>query len=140
MARTIENYPDYSVDESGVVYGPKGALKPNRNSRGYYQVSLVKWAGIKRTVCSKSVHRLVAETYIPNPLNKPTVNHKDSDKGNNSVENLEWNTHQENLLHSAAVGTHPTGADHYRFKDGKQGAWRRERRAQINQQYQKEKV
>ena len=106
MARTIEGYPDYSVDEAGVVSGPKRTLKPNRNGRGYYQVSLVKWEGTKRTVRSKAVHRLVAETYIPNPQNKPTVNHKDSNKGNNAVENLEWNTHHENLLHSAAVGTH----------------------------------
>jgi NUMOD4 motif/HNH endonuclease len=52
-----------------------------------------------------TVHRLVAETFIPNVDNKPTVNHKDSNKQNNTITNLEWATHQEQAVHAVEAGT-----------------------------------
>ena len=51
-----------------------------------------------------SVHRLVAQAFIPNPDNKPQVNHKDSDRANNNVINLEWVTSSENNTHAYKFG------------------------------------
>ena len=56
------------------------------------------------------VHRLVAETFIPNPDGKPEVNHKDGDRNNNDVSNLEWVTRSENIRHRIDVlGCKPQG-------------------------------
>ncbi len=74
-------------------------LKPRINNSGYYQVSLPFQEGTKR----KSIHRLVAEAFIPNPENKPEVNHIDGDRLNNRYDNLEWCTRSENSLHSTKV-------------------------------------
>lgn len=66
------------------------------NKNGYYRVTLYKEDGKKDFY----VHRLVAETFIPNIDNKPAINHKDGDKGNNNVDNLEWVTYKENTNHA----------------------------------------
>lgn len=70
------------VGVSGVVYN----CRPTRN--GYTVIGYVSKKTKKMT--SKSLHRLVAENFIPNPRNLPQVNHKDEDKSNNRVDNLEW--------------------------------------------------
>lgn len=67
---------------------------------GYKRVTLCK-DGICKTF---GVHRLVAQTYIPNPNNKPTVNHINADKGDNRVENLEWASHSEQTKHLLKLG------------------------------------
>lgn len=71
-------------------------LKPSTNSKGYLQVMLSK-GGKSKTY---KVHRLVAISFLPNPLSKPQVNHLDGDPSNNLVSNLEWSTCSENIKHS----------------------------------------
>lgn len=71
-------------------------------TRGYYAVML----SMRK---HKKVHRLVAEAFISNPSNKSEVNHKDGNKLNNTLENLEWCTLQENHKHSAAHGLKARG-------------------------------
>lgn len=82
--------------------GKERILKPGRHSKKsgntYYQVHLYK--GGKMNV--KLVHRLVAEAFIPNPDNLPEVNHKDENKFNNCVENLEWCTAKYNVNYGTA--------------------------------------
>lgn len=74
----------------------KGGIYPN----GYKFICLRKNDENKNIM----VHRLVAQTFIPNPYNKPCVNHIDGNKLNNRVENLEWCTPGENLKHAVNIG------------------------------------
>lgn len=77
-----------------------GQKKLGIGSNGYYRVGLYDGNGHKKML---SVHRLLAIAFIPNPDNKPCINHKDSDKLNLSITNLEWVTYQENTDHSISL-------------------------------------
>lgn len=94
---------DYEITRDGEVINKRWRrkVKPQPNGKGYLRVSI----GGKLMF----VHRLVAEKYIPNPDNKPQVNHKDGNKLNNCVANLEWVTNQENRNHAMKNGLHFTG-------------------------------
>lgn len=83
----------FMITKNGMLYreDTNNWYKPFENC-GYLSYHL-KWKG---KTYPKRIHRLVAEAYIPNPENKPFVHHKDHDRFNNSVENLEWATIQEN--------------------------------------------
>ena len=76
-------------------------MKAYVDKKGYNHITLhIDGLGRK----TKLIHRLVAQTHIPNPLKLPQVNHIDGNKSNNSVSNLEWCTGQQNVDHSIKVG------------------------------------
>jgi len=83
---------DIEVTSDGKIYQGEKELTIWKNSKGYWNV----WVDGK----NKKVHRLVALFHIPNPYNKPEINHKDGNKDNNNVNNLEWVTTQENRDHA----------------------------------------
>ena len=89
---------DYEITKDGKVFNKKWGryVKPQPNGTGYLRVHI---AGRMYFV-----HRLVAMTYIPNPNNLPQVNHKDGNKQNNCVENLEWVSNHDNSLHALHNG------------------------------------
>lgn len=88
---------DYYIDENGNIKGPQGKfLKHRKNNRGYHMVTIYD----DKQPIHILVHRAVAENFIPNPLNLPTVNHKEGDKDNNSVSGLEWSTYSDNNKHA----------------------------------------
>lgn len=109
--KQIENHPGYFVSPEGKIFsfwkrihdGTKFVdyvdlssspreLKPSKTKKGYLLVKL-RGRGF-------SIHRLVANAYIPNQENKPEVNHKDGNRENNQVSNLEWCSRIENIHHS----------------------------------------
>lgn len=77
-------------------YKSERIKKPMISNKGYYYVDLYLHEEKERM----SIHRLVAEAFIPNPLNKPCVNHIDGNKKNNHINNLEWVTYKENTQHA----------------------------------------
>lgn len=94
----IDGYGHYSVDRSGRVFAHHLGkyLSEYNNGLGYMAVKLRK-CGKRR---QHYVHRLVAITYLDNPDNLSDVNHKDGNKANNCVDNLEWATKSANLKHA----------------------------------------
>ena len=93
----------YRINKDGVVSSLRKQLKPS-GSAHYIGFSLRK----NGKSVFKHLHRLMAETFIPNPENKPQVNHIDGDKKNNSLENLEWATSSENIKHAYDLGIMPS--------------------------------
>lgn len=102
--KTIEEYPNYEVSNTGLVRNKKSGrvLKPAKNTTGYPQVPLCNNGRCKLRL----VHRLVAEAFIENtnPEEYDQINHKNSCRSDNKVENLEWCSGSYNMRHMVANG------------------------------------
>lgn len=106
----IKGFERYEISNKGNVRNVLSgkALKPSLNTGGYQYVTLC----CSRHRKNKTIHRLVAEAFIQNPLNLPEVNHKDENKENNNVSNLEWVTKKENMNY----GTRTERANQKKYK------------------------
>ena len=93
----LADNPNYEVSNTGRVRRLHSSKDRSTRDRDGYPSVDVYQDGMRKT---KRVHRLVAETFLPNPDNKPEVNHKDGNKHNNHVSNLEWVTSKENCRHA----------------------------------------
>lgn len=99
----IKGFENYSINEKGIVKNNitnrEKSAYINKKS-GYLFVDL--WAD--NTCTKKTIHRLVAEAFIPNPENKPTVDHINGIRTDNSVENLRWATYSEQNSRFSTIG------------------------------------
>ena len=114
--KIIKDYEDYSVNTLGQIWSFKTNKYLKHNFRGGYpSVTLYNDTMKKR----HTIHRLVTEYFIPNPLNKRTVNHINGIKDDNRIENLEWATDQENISHGYQLGLYKLCCENPRSKHTK---------------------
>ncbi len=101
-------YSSYYVFSDGKIFSTKGNryLKQTQNSQGYLRVGVLDKKGKRWSIY---VHRIVAQCFIPNPDNKPIVNHMDGNVKNNNIENLEWVTDKESMNHAIREGIKARG-------------------------------
>lgn len=118
--KIILGFSKYEIDKKGNIFdtNTKYNVKSHINVNGYCRISLTPDGKKSNDRQNKYVHRLVAEAFIPNPKNLPYVNHINANKQDNRVENLEWCTSSENMIHDSKV--RKTGTRVYAF-DAKTG-------------------
>ena len=105
--RSVDRYIDFNRGEQHFRIFRKGQIiKKQLDSHGYEQVQLHD--GTRNKVHTLLVHKLVAEAFIPNPDNKPCIDHINTIKTDNRVENLRWTSHKENCNNELSL-------EHYKF-------------------------
>ena len=120
--KILKQNKNYSINEHGEIKNnATGKIKKptlNKNN-GYYYVDFYENNKRKKY----PIHRLVAENFIPNPLNKPTVDHKDGNRTNNSIKNLRWATYSEqnSRFNVNGVRSQKIKVTHYKEKRKKRG-------------------
>lgn len=101
MSAPLKTFLGYAINQNGTVTSRFGrAIKHQLSRNGYVRVEL-SCDGKGRKYL---LHRLLAKAFVPNPENKPCVNHKNGDKADNTLENLEWVTRSENQIHAYRTG------------------------------------
>lgn len=100
LARTVETYNGWTRSFKERILTLHSSKITKRHPKPMYHVEL--WKENKRKTFM--IHRLVAQAFIPNPKGKPEVNHKDGDRNNNHISNLEWCTSSENSYHAYRTG------------------------------------
>ena len=101
--KQIAEFPNYEIADDGTIRNRTTmAIKSQYlGSTRYYFVTLHRDNANGKP---RRVHRLIAAAFIPNPHNKPEINHKDGNRTNNHISNLEWCTHPENMRHAFKTG------------------------------------
>lgn len=105
MIKLIKNAEYHTCDELGNIYGLHGnKLIPKIDKYGYLTVQ-IRYVNVDK-LKTRTVHRLIAETFLENIENKSQVNHINGDKKDNRLCNLEWCTAKENIVHAHKTGLH----------------------------------
>ena len=103
MWKEAYGFDNYLCNEQGQIYSliSKKIMKTHNDKDGYQCLRMTVEKGKAVTV---KAHRLIAQTFLPNPENKPFVNHKNGNKKDNAISNLEWCTVKENNNHARQTG------------------------------------
>ena len=99
----------YSIDTLWNVYSVMNQMFLKPSIKNWYLFVILQWK-------NHYIHRLIAKAFIPNPLNLPCINHKDWNKLNNALDNIEWCTYQYNLIHARRMWLNKTTKNHVSLK------------------------